>query len=80
MTTETITWTPSSDRLPDDDSLVLVHTPDRAEPVDVGFYFDGQWRTIDGFPVQDEEVVHWAVMPVGPVSMHAEQAALEGGK
>jgi len=61
---ETIIWTPVGERLPDDDTSVLICTPNaECEPVWIGYHDgDGCWRDAEGELVQ---VTHWAEMPKG---------------
>jgi len=69
MTTETLTWTPVAERLPDDGLSVLICTTGTAEPVWVGYLDGDDWRDTDGTPV---EVTHWAELPVGVVQRQRE--------
>ena len=62
MTTESITWIPVTERLPDDETTVLIATPG-ADPWP-GWHDEVGWFQADGSPV--EEVTHWANMPEGP--------------
>jgi hypothetical protein len=64
MTTELLTWTPVAERLPDDDTTVLICTTDTAEPVWLGYRDGDDWRDSEGDAVA---VTHWAAMPVGVV-------------
>jgi hypothetical protein len=59
---ETLTWTPVAERLPDDDTTVLICTTGTAEPVWIGWLIDGCWYESEGARV---EVTHWAEMPRG---------------
>lgn len=66
MKTETLTWHKPSEKMPDDDTTVLMHMPTAdSEPVWPG-YFDGeQWMLPDGFePACAVEA--WAHLPGGP--------------
>jgi len=62
VTTETLTWTPVAERLPDDDTTVLICTTGTAEPVWLGYRDGAQWRDSEGAAV---DVVAWAEMPRG---------------
>ena len=62
MTTETIEWIPIGDRMPDDDTTVLVAFDD-ADPW-LGWHEAGQWFDVTGAPVSG--VTHWADPPEGP--------------
>lgn len=64
MTTETLTWIPVADRLPDDGLSVLICTTGTAEPVWIGWLDGEEWRDSEGDAVA---VTHWAAMPVGVV-------------
>ena len=64
MTTETITWHRVSDRLPDDDTTVLVHMTGGSEPVWLGYRDCDIWRDIDSCYIGGE-VVAWADLPEG---------------
>jgi len=61
-----VTWIRVTDRLPDDDTIVLVYAPNAAsEPVWLG-YLDGEdWHWANGMRV-GQLVSHWAEMPEGP--------------
>lgn len=63
MTTETITWIPIGEKLPDDDSTVLLFHPDASEPVWPGYRDGRRWKTAEGMIVVP---THWAAMPGGP--------------
>jgi hypothetical protein len=65
-------WIDASKELPDDEQVVLVHTPGASEPVWLGYVsweYDIQegvpWYLIDGseprYPVK-----HWMPLPEGP--------------
>lgn len=69
MTTETLTWIPVAERLPDDGISVLICTTGTAEPVWVGYLDGGEWRDTDGTLVA---VTHWAEMPAGVVQRQRE--------
>lgn len=63
MITETLTWYEVTERLPDDDTTVLVCVPGSDEPVWLGYFEDGQWYYAEAF--EAEGVVRWAEMPGG---------------
>ena len=58
MTTETLTWTPVADRLPDDDILVLLWFADGEWLA--GWHEDRGWLDVSGYPVAG--VTHWATV------------------
>lgn len=62
MLTETITWHPVAEGLPDDGIAVLVATKNCEEPVWLGFLDGEQWRDVDATAI---EVTHWADIPKG---------------
>lgn len=66
--TETLTWTPVTEQLPDDDVTVLTEHPIFDEPVWLGYHHDGVWYTVDGNPLPHGMVKAWAEMPVGMFS------------
>lgn len=63
--TETLTWIPVSERLPDSDITVLLFRAAADEPVWLGFHdgSDNRWYYIDG---SLSIPTHWAEMPEGP--------------
>jgi hypothetical protein len=63
-TTETITWISVTERLPDSDRNVIQWAPG-ANPWP-GYLSLGAWYHSDGYPYGDNEVTHWAEMPMGP--------------
>jgi hypothetical protein len=68
---ETIMWHAVADKLPDDETMVIVHAPAADEPVWLGFYDGCYWFSADGPEYGNEEeiaapVTHWADLPVGP--------------
>ncbi|WP_119154182.1 DUF551 domain-containing protein [Caldimonas tepidiphila] len=65
MTTETITWHPVAERLPDDDTTVLLAVECDDEPTWPGFHSEGGWYYVSGARVA-ARVTHWADMPGGP--------------
>jgi hypothetical protein len=72
MTTETITWTPVEQALPDADMTVLVAlADDSSEPTWLGFYDDSfdageRWRDATTGGPFARQVTDWANMPGGP--------------
>lgn len=71
MITETITWRPVADGLPDADLTVLLALQE--EGTCEGF-LDGEeegfpvWRGVDSTGLGGYTVTHWAEMPQGPKS------------
>ena len=65
-TPETIHWVPVGDRLPDDDTTVLLYLPTYDEPVWFGWCSDSRWYLVDGSEAQRGAVDSWAEMPAGP--------------
>jgi hypothetical protein len=64
MTTETITWTPVTEGLPDADTTVLLSLDgEHDEPTWIGFHDGNRWLDISGMPIQG--VIGWADMPAG---------------
>lgn len=57
-------WIPVAEKLPDDDTLVLLAlNDDEAWPG----YRDGDiWRYVDAMPIENERVTHWMKMPAVP--------------
>lgn len=63
MIRETLTWYEVDEKLPDDDTTVLVQIPSsESDPVWPGWLCDGQWYSSDGFEI--EGVQRWAEMPI----------------
>ena len=60
--TETITWIPVSERLPDDDLLVLTFIAGEVYP---GHTLDGDWYWERNHKPSPQPT-HWAEMPKGP--------------
>jgi hypothetical protein len=68
MNTETITWRPVADGLPDDLITVLMAVQD-ADGIEVhqGFFEDGRWHDASARLIRPQQVVMaWADMPEGP--------------
>lgn len=66
MLTETITWRPVAEGLPDSDITVLVAidtTTPHSEPVWLGYLDGDEWRDVEGDVIT---VTHWAPMLDGP--------------
>jgi len=64
MTTETIVWRNAATAPPSDDTTVLISIHGGSEPVWLGYLDDGDWRQVDGMPI-DGAVVSWADVPEG---------------
>lgn len=64
MTTSTITWTRPADKLPDDETnvLIAVRTSAGLRTSCEGFRCDEQWYDVCATPIEDE-VLGWADMP-----------------
>jgi Protein of unknown function (DUF551) len=68
LDSESIEWIAVKDRLPDDDTTVLVCSPNSHEPVWLGWYDGCFWFGVDATEYEDDTpVVAWAPMPKGPV-------------
>ena len=64
---ETITWISVQDQIPDENTTVFVYCPiDECEPVWLGWFEGGVWRSVDAQEYERDSVTAWAVMPVGP--------------
>jgi hypothetical protein len=65
MTTTTITWTPVAERLPDDDTTVLLALPDGY--VTLGWFDDNgpRWWECESGELA-HGVTHWADLPAAP--------------
>lgn len=57
-------WIPVSEKLPDDQMLVLIALND--DDVWTGFRDAGIWRYVDAMPIEAERVTHWQPMPTPP--------------
>lgn len=69
--TEQITWTPVTERLPNDDTTVLICTDACDEPVWLGYHANDAWWDTEGNRI---DVTHWAAMPIGVVQQAQEAA------
>jgi len=65
MLTETITWHPVAERLPDSDITVMLAIEGVSEPTWPGFWDGRAWRYVSGGIVAGR-VTDWADMPAGP--------------
>jgi hypothetical protein len=69
MSTTTITWIPVAERLPDDDTTVLLALADG--DVITGWHeggdsvFPREWRDVTGWQIT-QGVTHWADLPAAP--------------
>lgn len=59
-------WTPTTESLPDDDTLVLIALND--DEVWTGFRDGGIWHYVDAMPIDAERVTHWMHMPPLPAA------------
>jgi hypothetical protein len=57
-------WIPVADRLPDDETLVLLALND--DDVWPGFRTGDTWRYVDAMLITVERVTHWMPMPAPP--------------
>lgn len=57
-------WTPVTERLPDDDILVLLALSD--EEVWPGFRDGEVWRYADATPIESAKVTDWMDLPAAP--------------
>lgn len=66
---ESITWIPVADELPDSDQTVLLNMPGDDEPVWLGWWSGEEWYFVDATLADDCEgtprVTAWAHMPAG---------------
>lgn len=62
-------WIAVSDKLPDDQTLVLIALND--DDVWTGFRDAGIWRYVDAMPIAAERVTHWRSMPAPPARSEA---------
>jgi hypothetical protein len=61
-----ITWTPVSDALPDDEETVLLAMDDGE--VWTGFHEGDEWRYVSADPIAPGSVTHWAPFPEPPAA------------
>ena len=57
-------WTKVDDKLPDDDTLVLVALND--DDVWPAFREGGRWLYVSAMPITGERVTHWMHLPPAP--------------
>lgn len=62
--TETITWVPVEQAMPDDDRLVLLELRDENEPVWIGLWNGEMWCDLIGMPMACK-VSAWTYPPAG---------------
>ena len=75
---EVIQWIAVDDRLPDDDTTVLVSLVDADEPVWLGYYEAGDWFSIDNEEYGIDlhaAVTAWAPMPRGALAHQSDSEA-----
>lgn len=65
-------WIAVGDRLPDDDTVVLVACPDASEPVWLGFYSENEWVDPEYFRIIIN-VTHWMPLPELPAELTTDQ-------
>lgn len=65
MIRETLEWFAPAEKLPDDDTIVLVKVKGQDEPVWPGWYDGETWVVADGFEVDPGDLLLWAQMPAG---------------
>jgi hypothetical protein len=58
-------WVRVQDRLPDDDSTVLIAIKDASEPVWMGWHDVDGWQSVDALQLGGA-VTHWRPLPEGP--------------
>lgn len=64
---ETLVWHRSFTELPDDDTTVLVQSPNGSEPVWPGFHDERGWHHVEN-AVATITATAWAEMPTGPIA------------
>ena len=74
---ETITWHEAAAELPDDETTVLVQSPDGSEPVWPGFHDERGWHWIESTE-RCIAVTAWADMPAGPTPQAAGAVPITG--
>jgi hypothetical protein len=57
-------WIPVAQRLPDDDTLVMLALND--DDVWPGYRDGDIWRYVDAMPITAERVTHWGALPTPP--------------
>lgn len=57
-------WTPVTERLPDDETLVLLAFSD--DEVWPGFRDGDVWRHVDATPIESAQVTDWMDLPAAP--------------
>jgi len=62
-----IGWIAVKDRLPNDDSTVLIAMKDGDETVWLGYYDGDCWYSVDATPIRTR-VTHWAPKPSPPMN------------
>jgi hypothetical protein len=61
-------WTPVSDGIPDDDTVVLIAIDDGGEPVWLGYISEGVWHCVDGIDLPSPPT-HWRLLPEHPAGL-----------
>jgi hypothetical protein len=67
--TETITWVRCGDRLPDDETTVMLYMPgSESDPVWLGYHTSEGWLSVEGSMLNSihDDPTHWAHLPAGP--------------
>ena len=68
MTLRHLEWFSVGEQMPDDESTVLVCSPEGSEPVWPGFHDEAGWHHVD-LPATTIVVTHWAEMPAAPAEV-----------
>lgn len=76
---ELIHWIPTKERLPDDETTVMIYSAKHDEPVCSGFYEGNAWFLPDGMPLLAKPT-HWADMPAGPDQQTNQTIPIEDNK
>lgn len=71
MIRETLWWHRPKEKLPDDETTVLVCVPNADEPIWLGYRDAGKWYWADGTRIT-QRVAYWAEMP-GAAVMEARK-------
>ena len=58
-------WISVKDKLPDDDTIVLVYAPQSGEPARPGYHHGDEWRWETSDCIE-YDVTHWMPMPEPP--------------